>query len=97
MTKALIVFVAVLSLSSLDLFAAEADLNIATCFTYMMQTHRHDGAKVVARKVTDLDAVQHYFISALRSKVNPADGNVACLKIGVDPKNYRILTTQKDD
>ena len=83
-------------LSPLSVPAAEADLNIATCFTYKMQSKRHEGAKAVARKVTDLDAVQHYFITALRSKVDPADGNTACLKIGVDPRKYSILTTTKE-
>jgi len=83
-------------LSPLSLPAAEADLNIATCFTYMMQTHRPEGAKLVARKVTDLDAVQHYFIAALRSKVSTAEGDAACIKIGVNPRKYQVITTQKD-
>jgi hypothetical protein len=81
-------------LSPLSLPAAEADLNIATCFSYMMQSHRFDGAKTVARKVTDLDAVQHYFIAALRAKVSDADGKYSCALIGVDPHRYKIVSPQ---
>lgn len=87
-------------LMPLSLPAAEADQNIGTCFAYMVQNQFGDGARLVARKTTDLEAAQYYVLSALRSKVDTAEAMIACKKLGIDMRNYKrspvITATQKE-
>lgn len=89
-----------LGLLPLSIPAAERDQNIATCYVYMQQTKRADGARAVARLTTDLEAVQYYLMSAFERKVNTVDATVACHKLGVDIDRYAprasYTSTQKE-
>jgi len=100
--KTMVMLTAVALLFPLSLPAAENDQNVGTCFAYMMQNQNSDGARAVARMTTDLEAAQHYVMSALRTKVDTADGVAACRKLGIEPRRYRIInppviTTQKEE
>jgi hypothetical protein len=90
-----------LGLVSLNILAVESDEHVGTCFVYMMQNQYGNGARIVAKKTTDLEAAHHYVMSALRSKVSVADGVAACTKLNIDMRNYKpvpivTITTQKE-
>lgn len=87
-------------LTPLSLTAAENDKYIGTCFAYMMQNQYGDGARAVARMTTDLEAAQHYVVTGLRKKVDTAEAAVACSKLGIDVRRYKLVplvtATQKE-
>jgi hypothetical protein len=90
---------AALVIMPIALLAAESDEHVGTCFAYMMQNNFSDGARTVARMTTDLEAAQHYVMSALRSKVTVADGVAHCTKLGINMSRYKppaIITTKKE-
>ena len=90
---------AALVIMPMALLAAESDQHVGTCFAYMMQNNFSDGARTVARMTTDLEAAQHYVMSALRSRVTVSDGVANCTRLGIDMRRYKpvtIITTKKE-
>jgi len=95
-----IIIASVLGALPLALPAAESDQSVGTCFAYMIQNGYGNGARIVARKTTDLEAAQYYVLTALRSKVTTSDGVASCTKLGIDMRPYKpvpvMTATQKE-